>query len=108
MTRARPNPPHRRAASRPRLAPAAWWEIRPAQNRKPATYRCPLCGELLPALCEHTLIMPEGDARRRRHAHTACVLRARRAGRLPLREEAEPRGPGLWSRIRGGLRRRGA
>ena len=27
-----------------------WWSIRPAQNRKPATYRCPLCGNHLPAL----------------------------------------------------------
>jgi hypothetical protein len=91
--------------SPPRLEPADWWVLRPAQNRKPATYRCPLCGELLPALSEHMLIVPEGDVRRRRHAHTSCVLRARRAGRLPLREEAEPRGPGVWSRIIGRLRR---
>ena len=21
-----------------------WWSMRPAQNLKPATYRCPLCG----------------------------------------------------------------
>ena len=44
---------------------------RRAQNRKPATYRCPLCGRHLPALSEHMLIVPEGDASRRRHAHTA-------------------------------------
>jgi hypothetical protein len=85
---------------RPRLEPAAWWTIRPAQNRKPATYRCPLCGGLLPALSEHMLIVPEGDAARRRHAHSACVVRARRAGRLPLRDEVEPRRPSVWSRIR--------
>jgi hypothetical protein len=102
-----PRPQNRgtRRGSRPRLEPADWWVLRPAQNRKPATYRCPLCGELLPALSEHMLIVPEGDVRRRRHAHTSCVLRARRAGRLPLREEAEPRGPGVWSRIIGRLRR---
>jgi hypothetical protein len=64
-----------------------WWNIRRAQNRKPATYRCPLCGKYLPALSEHMLITPEGDASRRRHAHTECVLRARRQGRLPTRDE---------------------
>ncbi|MGO9958437.1 MAG: hypothetical protein ACLP50_21145 [Solirubrobacteraceae bacterium] len=64
-----------------------WWQARRAQNTKPATYRCPLCGEYLPALSEHMLIMPEGDAGRRRHAHSRCVLAARRAGRLPTREE---------------------
>lgn len=67
--------------------PARWWEIRRAQNRKPATYRCPLCGRHLPALSEHMLMVPEGDASRRRHAHSGCVLAARRAGRLPTREE---------------------
>lgn len=89
-----------RPGRRPRLEPAAWWVLRPAQNRKPATYTCPICGGLLPALSEHLLILPEGDPRRRRHAHSACVMRARRAGRLPLREEVEPRRPTLWSRIR--------
>jgi hypothetical protein len=64
-----------------------WWTIRRAQNRKPATYRCPFCRRLLPALSEHVLVMPEGDARRRRHAHTACALAERKAGRLPLRED---------------------
>ena len=79
-----------------------WWELRRAQNRKPATYRCPLCGNHLPALSEHMLIVPEGDASRRRHAHTDCVLAARRAGRLPTREEwrrGQPRAPGLWRRL---------
>jgi len=71
----------------PTLEPAAWWEIRRAQNRKPATYRCPLCGEQLPALSEHMLMFPEGRRDRRRHAHSECVLAARQAGRLPTREE---------------------
>jgi|SRR5690349_13917733 len=64
-----------------------WWGMRPAQNLKPATYRCPLCGTHLPALSEHVLIWPEGDRSRRRHAHTECVLRARKAGRLPTEDE---------------------
>jgi hypothetical protein len=64
-----------------------WWDLRRAQNRKPSTYRCPLCGNLLPALSEHMLIVPEGDATRRRHAHSRCVLAARKAGRLPTQAE---------------------
>jgi hypothetical protein len=78
---------------------ARWYSIRPASNRKPATYRCPLCGGHLPALSEHMLVAPEGDGSRRRHAHAACVVSARKAGRLPLREEVEPRGPGLIARL---------
>jgi hypothetical protein len=81
-----------------------WWSIRRAQNRKPATYRCPLCGRHLPALSEHMLIVPEGDSSRRRHAHTDCVLTARKAGRLPTRDEwlkTQPRPPSLLSRLRG-------
>jgi hypothetical protein len=78
---------------------ARWYAIRPAANRKPATYRCPLCGRHLPALSEHMLVVPEGDAARRRHAHSACVMAARRAGRLPLREDVEPRPPGLLARL---------
>jgi len=27
-----------------------WWTVRPAQNLKPATYRCPLCGYRLHAM----------------------------------------------------------
>jgi hypothetical protein len=80
--------------------------MRPAQNRKPATYRCPLCGNFLPALSEHVLIAPEGDAGKRRHAHSNCVVRARMAGRLPTRDEwrrTQPRPPSLWRRL---LRRR--
>ena len=78
---------------------ARWYAVRPAANRKPATYHCPLCGGLLPALSEHMLVVPEGDASRRRHAHAGCVMRARRDGRLPLREEIEPRRPGLLARL---------
>jgi hypothetical protein len=80
---------------------ARWYEIRPAANRKPATYRCPLCGGHLPALSEHMLVTPEGDGLRRRHAHSACVMAARKQGRLPLREEVEPRPPGLLARFFG-------
>jgi hypothetical protein len=86
-----------------------WWQVRRAQNRKPATYRCPLCGNLLPALSEHMLIVPEGDSARRRHAHSACVLKARRAGRLATKDEWErtqPRpasSPVLWARMRAAL-----
>lgn len=50
------------------------------------------------------LIAPEGDTRRRRHAHTACVLAARKRGRLPLREEwqsTQPRPPSWWRRLLG-------
>jgi hypothetical protein len=68
-------------------APERWWYVRRAQNRKPATYRCPLCHRYLPALSEHMLVIPEGDSSRRRHAHTACVMAARKAGRMPTREE---------------------
>ena len=79
-----------------------WWTVRRAQNLKPTTYRCPFCGKHLPALSEHALLMPEGEASRRRHAHTACVIAARRAGRLPTRDEGlatQPRRPGLLRRL---------
>jgi hypothetical protein len=91
---------------------ARWYVVRRAQNRKPSTYRCPLCGQLLPALSEHMLITPEGDSARRRHAHSACVLKARKAGRLPTRDEwaatqpKPPRPPGLLARVRTALARR--
>jgi hypothetical protein len=48
------------------------------------------------------LIAPEGDSRRRRHAHSACVLAARERGELPLRDEwlrAQPRPLSLWTRL---------
>ena len=78
---------------------ARWYAVRPASNRKPATYRCPLCGGHLPSMSDHVLVFPEGDPSRRRHAHAACVRSARQAGRLPLREDVEPRRPGLLSRL---------
>jgi hypothetical protein len=84
------------------MADARWWTVRRAQNLKPATYRCPFCGGHLPALSEHVLVMPEGDASRRRHAHTACALGERRAGRLPDRDEwrrSQPREPGRLARL---------
>jgi hypothetical protein len=87
-----------------------WWSVRRAQNLKPATYRCPLCGRHLAALSEHMLIVPEGDSRRRRHAHTECVLAARRAGRLRTRAEwlrTEPRPPSFWRRALDRLNRPG-
>jgi hypothetical protein len=85
-----------------KLPAADWWTVRPARNRKPTTYRCPFCGGLLPALLDHMLIAPEGDALRRRHAHTECVLAARKRGQLVLRDEwlrSRPRRPGLWRRV---------
>jgi hypothetical protein len=86
--------------------PPRWWSLRPAQNLKPTTYRCPLCGQHLPALSEHVLSAPEGDTSRRRHAHTECVVEARRAGQLPTEEEwrrGQPRGPSPWRRLRARL-----
>jgi len=91
-----------------RLPSAHWWYLRRAQNRKPATYRCPLCGRYLPSLSEHILMVPEGDSSRRRHAHTKCVMAARARGRLPTRQEwlaTQPRPPGLWRRLLAFLRR---
>jgi hypothetical protein len=70
-----------------RLSQARWWTVRPAGNRLAKTYRCPICGHLLPSLSEHLLIAPEGDTRRRRHAHTECVLAARKRGELVLEDE---------------------
>ena len=84
------------------IEPARWYAVRRATNRKPSTYRCPFCGEFLPALSEHVLVSPEGDASRRRHAHTACAVRARKAGRLPTLDEwraTQPREPSLLSRL---------
>ncbi|MGD1057069.1 MAG: hypothetical protein ABR992_06590 [Solirubrobacteraceae bacterium] len=50
------------------------------------------------------LIAPEGDTRRRRHAHTQCVLAARASGRLVLKDEwqrSQPRQPSRWRRLLG-------
>ncbi|HWK27911.1 MAG TPA: hypothetical protein VNS09_15205 [Solirubrobacter sp.] len=73
--------------------------MRPAQNRKPDTYRCPFCNRYLSSMSPHVLIKPEGDDQRRRHAHTECVLAERRAGRLPFRDEVEPPRPGWLQRL---------
>jgi hypothetical protein len=81
------------------LPKAAWWTVRRARNRKPVTYRCPVCGGYLLALTEHLLMLPEGDPSRRRHAHSECVLRARERGQIVLRDEwlaAQPRQPSRW------------
>lgn len=85
-----------------------WWTVRRAQNLKPVTYRCPICGRSLPSLSDHMLIKPEGDSSRRRHAHTQCVLAARARGQLLLREEwlrTQPRPPSVWRRLLARLRR---
>jgi hypothetical protein len=85
-----------------KLEQARWWAVRPVRSRKPATYRCPLCGLRLHAMSDHLLISPEGDGERRRHAHRECVLAAREAGRLPLYDEwrkTQPRPPSLWRRV---------
>jgi len=83
-----------------------WWSVRRAQSGQPRTYVCPLCGELLHATSDHLLIAPEDVRARRRHAHTACVLEARRRGELPLRDEVEVRPEGLVRRLlRRGRRR---
>ena len=90
-----------------KLDKARWWTVRPARSRKASTYRCPFCGYQLHAMTDHTLIAPEGDADRRRHAHTECVLAAREQGRLPLRDEwlaTQPRPPSLWRRLRDRMR----
>jgi len=86
------------------LPRAQWWTVRRAANLKPSTYRCPICGHLLPSLSEHMLITPEGDTRRRRHAHSECVLAARARGELLLREDwqrSQPRPPSALRRLLG-------
>jgi hypothetical protein len=93
--------------SRPSIVVARWYEIRRAQSRKPATYSCPFCPRKLPAFSEHVLIRPEGQGDGRRHAHLACVAKARAAGKLPSESEwraTQSRRPGLLARL---LRRRG-
>lgn len=83
-----------------------WWTFRPAKNLSAAVYTCPLCEQPIPALTEHVLLKPEGDASRRRHAHTDCVLRARHAGDLPDVDEWKrtiPSRPRWWRRLLGGV-----
>ena len=85
-----------------RLEKARWWTVRRVSSRKPATYRCPLCGLRLHAMSEHVLIAPVGDLARRRHAHRECVEAARAAGRMPSIDEwraTQPRRPSLISRL---------
>lgn len=84
---------------------ARWYAVRPSGNRKPVTYHCPVCKGRLPALTAHMLVLPDGDPSRRRHAHTDCVMSARKEGRLPFREDVEPPEPGLLARITRRLRR---
>jgi hypothetical protein len=90
-----------------KLPAARWWTVRLAHSRKPTTYRCPFCGGHLPALGEHMLMFPEGDKSRRRHAHTECLLAARKRGQVIMRDEwlrTQPRPPSLWRRLRAALR----
>ena len=54
-------------------SPERWQVIRSVRSLKPATYRCPFCGQLLHAMSEHLLVAPDGDRSRRRHAHIECV-----------------------------------
>ena len=79
--------------------------MRPAQNLKPATYRCPFCGKHLASMSEHVLIAPEDDKSKRRHAHMECVQKARAAGKLPTKGEwlEAERGPrrSIGERLRG-------
>lgn len=88
-------------AERPR-----WWDMRPSQSGQPKTYTCPFCHGRLLAMNPHTLLFPEGDRDRRRHAHTSCVAARHRAGDLLTRSEWErsqrpPRAdrPPWWRRL---------
>jgi len=85
----------------------SFWTMRRAHSSRPATYRCPFCGQLLHAMSEHLLIAPDGDAERRRHAHTDCVQRERAAGRFPLYDEVNSTrgGGGVLRRLRRYARR---
>lgn len=56
-------------------SPESWRVIRQVRSLKPATYRCPFCGQLLHAMSDHLLVAPDGDLSRRRHAHIECVRR---------------------------------
>ncbi|CAN5883582.1 hypothetical protein BH23ACT5_BH23ACT5_20120 [soil metagenome] len=85
-----------------------WWAFRRAQNLSASVYRCPICDDSIPALSEHMLLTPEGDGRRRRHAHTECVAEARHSGRLPTWDEwqaTQPKGPSWWQRLRSRVQR---
>ncbi len=66
-----------------------WWDMRPAQGGQAKTYTCPICRRLLLAMNPNTLLYPEGDHERRRHAHTACVVTQRKSGNLLTKAEWE-------------------
>jgi hypothetical protein len=57
-----------------------WKVVRRVRSLKPATYRCPFCGQLLHAMSDHVLVAPDGDLSRRRHAHLKCVARLETRG----------------------------
>ena len=65
---------------------ARWYTVRPAANRKPATYTCPLCRRQLPALSQHMLVLPDGDG-------GAAPSRAHR-----MRDEGPSGGPAAAAR----------
>src|SRR5262245_57474150 len=69
--------------------PVRWWDMRPAQGSQAKTYTCPICHDVLLAMNPNTLLSPEGDRQRRRHAHTECVARERAAGNLLTKAEWE-------------------
>jgi hypothetical protein len=85
--------------------------MRPAQSQQLKTYTCPFCHQRLLSMNSNTLLFPEGDRERRRHAHTACVAAQRRAGKLLTRSEWErslrpaTAGRRWWWRL-GGIGRR--
>jgi hypothetical protein len=81
------------------LERAEWWTVRRAQNLKPATYRCPLCGYRLHAMSPHVLIAPEGDSSRRRHAHPECVDAALQQGRMRTYDQWRKAQPGRGIRL---------
>ena len=85
-----------------------WWDMRPAQARQAKTYTCPICRGFLLAMNPNTLLYPEGDRQRRRHAHTECVARQWKAGKLLTKAEWEracrpprPAGRSWWRRLLG-------
>jgi hypothetical protein len=84
-----------------------YWTMRRAHSNRPATYRCPFCGQLLHAMSEHVVIAPEGDVDRRRHAHLECVQRERAAGRFALYDDVRSgkNAGGVLRRLRGLVRR---
>jgi hypothetical protein len=93
--------------------PVRWWEMRPAQGGQAKSYTCPICDQMFIAMIPNTLLYPEGDRERRRHAHTDCVARQRQEGKLMTKAEWEqtlqpgrPRRQPAWRRVFGGRRTR--